>query len=416
MSLDAAKLREDFPIFKRKVRGKPLVYLDSAATSQRPRQVIEALTDFYERHNANIHRGVHALAEEAEELVEKSRAKTAAFIGAPKPETIVFTRNTTESINLVAQGWGRKSLKPGDEILLTELEHHSNLVPWQRIAAEKGAELRFVPVTPDGRVTLEAARKTITPKTKMFAFTAMSNSLGTILPVKEFVDLAHENGALALVDGAQWVPHLKTDVVDWAADFVAFSPHKMLGPTGIGVLYGKYDRLDALDPILGGGGMIQEVRYDGATYAPPPHRFEAGTPSIADIAAFGAAIDYLEAVGMDAIHEHETALVGKVLEILEAESSVVVLGPKEASARGGVVSFNIADLHPHDVGQVFDMEGVAVRVGHHCCQPLMRKFGVGGTARASFYLYNTLEDVEAFARGLKKVKEFFKIDSPAKAR
>jgi len=346
MSFSAKALREDFPILGRSVRGKPLVYLDSAATSQRPKQVVDAIVSFYENHNANIHRGVHALAEEAEALVEASRAKTARFIGAPDPETIVFTRNTTESINLVAQGWGRKHLETGDEILLTELEHHSNLVPWQRLAAETGAELRFVPVTDDGVVTLDAARAAMGPCTKMFAFTAMSNSLGTVLPVKELIALAHEKGALALVDGAQWVPHRKTDVRAWDADFLAFSPHKMLGPTGLGILYGKSRLLESMDPILTGGGMIQEVFYDRATYASPPHRFEAGTPHLAGAAAFGAAIDYLEAAGMDAIHAHESALVAKALEVLHAESEVVVLGPKDASLRGGVVSFNIADLHP----------------------------------------------------------------------
>ncbi|PCI33705.1 MAG: cysteine desulfurase [Elusimicrobia bacterium] len=414
MGFDIKKIRADFPILKRTVRGKPLVYLDSAATSQRPRQVIDALSSFYENHNANIHRGVHALAEEAEALVEESRAKTARFIGAPKPETIVFTSNTTHSINLVAQGWGRKNLKPGDEVLITELEHHSNLVPWQRITEETGALLRYVPIEEDGTLTVEAARKAFSPKTKMFAFTAMSNSLGTVLPVKELIDLAHANGALTLVDAAQWVPHLKTDVAAWGVDFLAFSPHKMLGPTGLGVLYGKFDLLDAMDPIMSGGGMIQEVHYDRSTYAPPPHRFEAGTPNIADTAAFGAAIDYLEAVGMDAIHAHEMELTQRALEILEPDEFVTVLGPQKIEDRGGVVSFNIDDLHPHDVGQVFDSEGVAVRVGHHCCQPLMRKLGIGGTARASFYLYNSLEDVEAFARGLSKVKEFFKVGVPVK--
>lgn len=415
MSFSAESCREDFPILKRRVRGKPLVYLDSAATSQHPRQVIDALSSFYQNSNANIHRGVHALAEEAEGLVEESRRKTARFIGAPGPETVVFTRNTTEAINLVAIGWGRKNLRPGDEVLITELEHHSNLVPWQRIAAETGAVLRYVPIEADGTVTVAAARGVIGEKTKIFAFTAMSNSLGTILPVRELTALAHEFGALALVDGAQWVPHLKTDVAAWDADFLAFSPHKMLGPTGVGVLYGRFELLDAMAPVFSGGGMIQEVFYDRASYAPPPQRFEAGTPNIADIVAFGAAIDYLEAAGMDAVHAHEMALTAKALEILRSDESVRVLGPEKIEERGGVVSFNVADLHPHDVGQVFDMEGVAVRVGHHCCQPLMRKLKVGGTARASFYLYNTMEDVEAFARGLRKVKEFFKVGAAVRA-
>ncbi|MBI3297979.1 MAG: cysteine desulfurase [Elusimicrobia bacterium] len=413
MTFDARRARADFPIFNRRVNGKPLSYLDNAATTQKPGTVIKALTAYYERHNANIHRGVHTLAEEAERLVEESRAKAARFINAAKPENMVFTRNTTEAINLVAHGWARKHMKAGTEVLVTELEHHSNLVPWQLLARDRGVRLRQVPVDAQGRVTVEAARRTITPKTRLFAFSAMSNALGTLTPVKELVDVAHQNGSLALVDGAQRVPHLKTDVQAWGCDFLAFSGHKMLGPTGVGFLYGKPEVLETMDPFLGGGGMINEVWFERSTWGPVPQRFEAGTPAIADCAAFGAAVDYLEACGLEAVHAHEMALTAKLLEILRAEEGVTVYGPTDIAERGGVVSFNIAGVHPHDVGQLFDSEGVAVRVGHHCCQPLMRKLQTGGTARASVYLYNTEDDIEAFARGLKKVISFFKVGAKA---
>ncbi|MDE2292816.1 MAG: cysteine desulfurase [Elusimicrobia bacterium] len=412
-AFDAKRARADFPIFNRRVRGKPLVYLDSAATSQKPTTVIKALTAFYERHNANIHRGVHTLAEEAERLVEESRAKAARFINAPSPESLVFVRNTTEAVNLVAHGWARKHLAPGDEVLVTELEHHSNLVPWQLLARDKGVRLRQVPVDDEGRVTVEAARRAITPKTRLFAFTAMSNALGTLLPVADLVKVARENGALALVDGAQWVPHRRADVRAWDCDFLAFSGHKMLGPTGAGVLYGKPEVLESMDPFMGGGGMISEVWFERSTWNAVPQRFEAGTPDVADCAAFGAAIDYLEACGFDALAAHEEALTARLLEVLGAQSGVTVYGPRALSERGGVVSFNIEGVHPHDVGQIFDSEGVAVRVGHHCCQPLMRRLHTGGTARASVYLYNTEEDVEAFARALRKACGFFKVGAKA---
>ncbi|MBI5595054.1 MAG: cysteine desulfurase [Elusimicrobia bacterium] len=409
MAFAAAKARADFPVFNRRVKGKPLVYLDSAATSQKPWSVIKALTAYYERQNANIHRGVHTLAEEGERAIEESRAKAARFVNAPKPENMVFVRNTTEAVNLVAHGWARKHLKAGDEVLVTELEHHSNLVPWQLLARDKGVRLRQIPVDDQGRIDLEAARKAVTPKTRLVAFTAMSNALGTLSPVKELVDLAHRSGALALVDGAQWVPHLKTDVQAWGCDFLAFSGHKMLAPAGVGFLYGKAELLESMDPFLGGGGMIQEVWFDRSTWNTVPHRFEAGTPSLGDYAAFGAAVDYLEACGLDALRAHEEALTGKLLGVLGAEAGVTVYGPLDPKLRGGVVSFNIEGVHPHDVGQIFDSEGVAIRVGHHCCQPLMRRLQTGGTARASVYLYNTEEDVEVFARALKKVKGFFKV-------
>ncbi|HVE12457.1 MAG TPA: SufS family cysteine desulfurase, partial [Elusimicrobiota bacterium] len=365
-------------------------------------------TRFYERHNANVHRGVHTLSEEATSLMEEAREKIAAFIRAPKPHTVIFTRNATEAINLVAHAWGRKNLKAGDEVLLTELEHHSNLVPWQMVAQATGAKLKFAPLEKDGTVRTEKVQKLLSSKTKLFAFTAMSNALGTINPVAEWVRLAHEAGALALVDGAQWVPHLDTDVAALDCDFLAFSAHKMLGPTGIGILYGKEALLEAMDPFLGGGDMIREVKLEGSTWNILPYKFEAGTPNVADAAAFGAAIDYLGKVGFKAIRKQEEVLLKRALELAE-EEGVTVYGPKELERRGGVVSFNVADLHPHDVGQVFDLEGVAIRAGHHCCQPLMRSLKIGGTARASFYFYNTLEDVAAFGRALRRVKTFFKV-------
>ena len=413
-SLDVAAIRRDFPILSRLVRGKPLVYLDNAATSQKPSAVLDVEKAFYERHNANIHRGVHQLSEEATSMVDEARAKVARFIGARSEREVVFTRNATEAINLAAYGWGRKFIRSGDEILLTEMEHHSNLVPWQILAKEKGASLRFVPVTPQGTLDIEAARRAVGPKTKLFAFTAMSNALGTINPVAELIGLAKKNGAVTLVDASQWTPHLKTDAAGLDCDFLAFSAHKMLGPTGIGVLYGKEKVLESMDPFNAGGDMIQEVWLDHSTYAEVPHRFEAGTPNIAGAIAFGAAIDYLSALGMDAIRRHEVELTELALRIIREEAGITLYGPPDAERRGAVLSFNVADIHPHDVGQVFDNEGIAIRAGHHCCQPLMRRFNIGGTARASFYVYNTREEVEAFGQALRKVKRFFKVPEEAR--
>ena len=408
MTLDARKLREDFPILGRQVHGKPLVYLDNAATTQKPRQVIQALVDFYERSNANIHRGVHTLSDEATQLVEQSRAKAAAFIGAPKPETVIFTRNATEAINLVAHAWGRKELRAGDEIVLTELEHHSNLVPWQMLAAERGVVLKFVPITLEGTLDLDAGAAVFSERTRLFAFTAASNALGTLNPVERLVALARKWGAKTLVDASQWAPHLPMDVSAWDCDFAAFSAHKMLGPTGIGVLYGREALLARMDPFLGGGDMIQRVWLDRFTANVLPHKFEAGTPNIADAVAFGAALDYLSKLGLQAVREHEVALTELALAKLGELPEIEVYGPRDLARRGGVVSFNVQGLHPHDVGTSLDLEGVAVRAGHHCCQPLMSRLKVGGTARASFYLYNTEEEVEALARGLRKTIEFFK--------
>ena len=405
--IDAKKIRNDFPILKRQIRGKPLVYLDNAATTQKPRSVIAALADFYENHNANIHRGVHTLSDEATTMVEAARAKTAAFIGAPKPETVIFTRNATEAINLVAHAWGRKFLKAGDEIVLTELEHHSNLVPWQMLAKEKDVRLRFIPITDEGTLDLAAAAGLINSKTKLVSFTAASNALGTLVPVEKLIALAKANGAKTLVDASQWVPHLPISVARWDCDFLAFSAHKMLGPTGVGVLFGKEQLLEEMDPFLGGGDMIQRVFLDRFTPNVIPFKFEAGTPNIADEAAFGAALDYLKVVGLAAVREHELALTKRTLEILAELPEVKVYGPKDLAQRGGVVSFNVEGLHPHDVGTALDLEGVAVRAGHHCCQPLMARLKTPGTARASFYLYNTMEDVEALGKALAKTIAFF---------
>ena len=406
--LDVRKIREDFPILGRAIRGKPLVYLDNAATTQKPRQVIAAMTDFYEKHNANVHRGVHTLSDEATALMDAARGKTAQFVGAPKPETVIFTRNATEAINLVAHSWGRKFISAGDEIVLTEMEHHSNLVPWQMLAKEKGARLRFITVTEDGRLDMAAAPALFTPKTKLLAFTAASNALGTLNPVPELIALAKSRGAKTLVDAAQWVPHYPTDVARWDCDFLAFSAHKMLGPTGLGVLYAKEELLESMDPFLGGGDMIERVFWEGFTPNVIPYKFEAGTPNIAGAAAFGAALDYLRGVGFSALREHEAALTKRALEIFAEFPSAAVYGPKDPAARGGIVSFNIDGVHPHDVGTAFDLEGVAIRAGHHCCQPLMSRMKVGGTARASFYLYNTLEEVEALGRALAKTAAFFR--------
>ena len=412
---DVEAIRRDFPILARKVRGKPLVYLDNAATSQKPAAVIEAEKSFYETYNANIHRGVHQLSEEATALMDEARAKVARFINAKSEREVIFTRNATEAINLVAYAWGRKFLKEGDEIALTEMEHHSNLVPWQILAQEKGVRLRFVPVTARGTIRVEEARRTITPRTKLFAFTAMSNALGTINPVPELLSLAKEAGAATLVDASQWTPHLATDVAAWDCDFLAFSGHKMLGPTGIGVLYGKEKVLESMNPFLGGGDMIQEVWLDHSTYGEVPFKFEAGTPNIAGAVALGAAIDYLSGLGMEAVRRHELELTRRALEIVREAGAVELYGPATAEERGGVVSFNVADIHPHDVGQVFDSEGIAIRAGHHCCQPLMKRFNIGGTARASFYIYNTMGEVEAFGRALAKVKRFFKVPEEVKS-
>ncbi len=410
--LDVKKLRADFPILKRLVHGKPLAYLDNAATTQKPRQVIQALMDFYENHNANVHRGVHTLSEESTNMAEATRIKLAAFVGAPKPETLIFTRNATESINLVAHAWGRKFLKAGDMVLSTEMEHHSNIVPWQLLAAERGIKLKFVPVEPDGTLDLAKVKALLAEGPKLFTFTALSNAIGTVNPVIELIKLGKAAGATIHVDACQWAPHRPMDLNIWGADFVSFSAHKMLGPTGIGVLWGREELLDAMDPFLGGGDMISRVTLEKSTWNEPPYKFEAGTPNFADQVAFGPALDYLTEVGLDDIATHEHLLAEKARALLEAEG-MTILGPQDPALRSGIVSFNVPGVHPHDVGTAFDLEGVAVRVGHHCCQPLMNKLQCGGSVRASFYLYNDESDLEAFERALTRTLKFFKVKPKA---
>ncbi len=405
---DANKVREDFPVLKREVRGKPLVYLDSAATSQKPVQVIRALTDYYENYNSNIHRGIHTLSEEATAAYEDARKKAADFIGASSTEEVIFTRNTTESINLVMYAWGRKYLKEGDEILLTLMEHHSDIVPWIILSREKKIKIKYIPVTEDGHLDLSALSMLITHRTKLVCVTHMSNVFGTINPVREIVDAAHRVGALCLVDGAQSVPHLAVNMKDMGCDFFAFSAHKMLGPTGVGVLYGRRDLLAVMEPFQGGGDMISQVFLHEARWNELPWRFEAGTPNIADVIAFGAALDYLTGLGMDAVRAHEKNLTSYALDKLKQIKDILIYGPDDARKRGGVISFNLADVHPHDVGTLMDEEGVAIRAGHHCCQPLMQHLGVTGPARASFYVYNTAEEVDALCRAIVKVQEVFK--------
>jgi cysteine desulfurase/selenocysteine lyase len=401
MSYDVNEIRKDFPILDRKVRGRPLVYLDNAATTQKPRQVIDALVHYYEHYNANIHRGLHTLAEEATAAYEDARVKAGRFVNAAHPEQeIIFTRNTTESINLVANAWGRKNLGPGDEIVFSAMEHHSNLVPWQLIALGTGAKLRFIEIDDTGHLVWDDVLAKVGGRTRIVALTQMSNVLGTINPIKEIAEVAHRAGAIVLVDGAQSVPHMPVDVQALGCDFLAFSSHKMLGPTGVGVLHGKRDVLEAMDPFLGGGEMIKRVTYESSTYADLPHKFEAGTPNIADVIAFGAAIDYLEDLGMDAVREHEIALTQYAIDRLRETEGVTVFGPPDATEKGGAVAFNYRDLHPHDLSQVLDQHGIAIRAGHHCAQPLMRRLDTVATARASFYIYNTEAEVDALIDGI----------------
>jgi len=407
MPFDVNSIRKQFPIFQRETsQGVPLVYLDSTATSQKPLAVIEAMDQFYRRSNANIHRGVHTLAEEATALYEGARGKIARFINAKSARQIIYTRNTTESINLVAYSWARTNLKAGDLVILTEMEHHSNLVPWHMLQAERGIELEFIPVTDDGLLDLDVYKTLLTRTPKLVSFTHMSNVLGTINPAAEIIRLAHESGAVTLVDGAQSVPHLKVDVQALDADFLAFSAHKMCGPTGIGVLYGKSELLEKMPPFLGGGDMIKEVKLRSFRPNTLPHKFEAGTPAIAEAVGFGEAVDYLSSLGMDAVAGHEHDITGYALERLEEIPGIKLFGPS-AENKGGVASFTFDGIHPHDVAQILDRDGIAVRAGHHCAQPLHEKFGIPATSRASFYLYNTKDEVDMLVNGIYKVKELF---------
>ena len=407
-ALDLERIRADFPILQRQVNGRPLIYLDNAATTQKPRQVIDALVDFYTTTNANVHRGVHTLSVESTDLYEAARERVARFVGARSPEELVFVRNTTEAINLVAVCWGRANLKPGDEILASTLEHHSNLVPWQRVAQETGARIRLIQLTPDGTVDLDHYRRLLGPRTRVVAIAHASNVLGTISNLPEISDLAHRVGAVVMADGAQSVPNVPTDVTELGVDFLAFSGHKMLAPTGIGGLWGRRELLEEMPPFLGGGGMIREVFDDRATWAPLPEKFDAGTPNVADSIAFGVAIDYLEALGMQKVRAHEVDVAGYALERLASVPDVAVYGPRDPSARTGVVSFNLEGVHPHDAGTVLDEAGIAVRAGHHCCQPLHRVLDVAATLRASFYIYNSRDEVDALVDALATARRLYR--------
>ncbi len=405
-ALDIAAIRADFPILSREVRGRPLVYLDNAATTQKPRQVIEALTHYYSNTNANIHRGLHTLAEEATAAYEATRSKTAEFIGAAHPQEIVFTRNTTESLNLLAYTLGAR-LRPDDEIILSALEHHSNLVPWQLLAQRSGAKLRFIELTEDGEFDLDQARSLFNPRTRIVSVAHMSNVLGAIAPVADLVEFARAVDATVILDAAQSAPHMPVDVGALGVDFAAFSAHKMLGPTGVGVLWGKRELLADLDPFLGGGEMISVVNREESTWAALPHKFEAGTPNIADVIAFSAALDYLSAVGMQTVRDHDYALTAYAMERLSTIEGMEIYGPPGPERRGAVVAFNYADIHAHDIATILDSGGVAVRAGHHCAQPLMRVLQVPATARASFYLYNRESEIDALVDGLREAGSRF---------
>jgi cysteine desulfurase/selenocysteine lyase len=406
MSLDVETIRKDFPIFETHAHGKSLVYLDSAATSQKPRQIVDRMVRFYETENANVHRGVYELSEKATGAFEDARAACARFIGARSPRSMIFTRSATEGINLVRYTWARANVAEGDEILVTEMEHHSNLVPWQLLAEEKGARLRHLPIDDDGHLRIDLLEEYVTDRTKIVAVVLMSNVLGTINPVRTIADAAHVVGARVVVDAAQAAPHVPIDVNELDADFLAFSSHKMLGPTGAGALFGREDLLESMPPFHGGGEMIREVYPDHSTWAEIPHKFEAGTPNIAQAVGLGAAIDYLEHLGRDKIREHEKEMAAYAIERLEGFGATVY-GPKIVDERGGVAAFNLDEVHPHDLATILDQEGICIRAGHHCAQPLMRRLGVPATARASFYVYNTPDEIDALIGALEKAKGWF---------
>ena len=409
-ALDVATIKRDFPILERKVNGKRLVYLDSASSAQKPLAVLDAMDDAYRNHYANIHRGVYTIAEEATAAFENARRKVARFVNAPRTDELVFTRNATESINLVAYTWARANLHAGDAIVLSHMEHHANVVPWQMLAAERGVELRWIPLTADYRLDLTNL-DALLDGARLLAISAMSNVLGTINDIRPLADAAHAHGALVLVDACQYVPHVATDVQAWDADFVAFSSHKILGPTGIGALWGRVELLDAMPPFLGGGEMIRDVRLDGFTTNDLPWKFEAGTPAIVEAVGFGAAVDYIAGLGMDAVRAHERLITGYALESLRDRfgDGLTIYGPTDLDHRGGAVSFLFDGIHAHDVSQVLDEDAVCVRAGHHCAKPLMRQLGVPATTRASFYVYNDEADVDALIEALAKAQKFFAV-------
>ncbi len=414
-TLDVDRVRKDFPILERRFAGdRPLAYLDSANTSQKPAAVIDALSGHYSRHNANVARAVHQLGEEATAAYEGARDKVAAFVHAPSRDEIVFTKNGSEALNLVANTMAsgladdpRYRLGPDDEIVITEMEHHSNIVPWQLAARRTGAKLRWFGLTDDGRLDVSALHDVINPRTKIVSVVHQSNILGTVNDLEPIVARAHDVGALVLVDGAQSVPHTPVDVTRLGADLLAFTGHKMCGPTGVGVLWGRGEVLDALPPFLGGGEMIETVAMEGSTFAPVPHKFEAGTPPIAQVVGLGAAVDYLTGLGMENVHAHEESITAYALERLAGVDGVTVVGPRTTENRGGTISFTLRGIHPHDVGQVLDEHGIAVRVGHHCARPVCLRFGIPATTRASFYLYTTTDEIDALAGGLEQVKRIF---------
>jgi cysteine desulfurase/selenocysteine lyase len=407
-ALDPTLVKKDFPALDQEVNGHRLVFLDSAASSQKPQAVLDTMQRYYWTTHANVHRGVYSIAEQATAMYEGARARVARFIGAGHSREILFSKNATEGLNLVSNAWGRANLRPGDSVLLTEIEHHANLVPWLILKDHLGIQLRYIPLGEDGRLDLTDLERLV-DGVKLVGVTAMSNVLGTLPPVRQIADVAHEAGAVVVVDGSQYVPHLMTDVQSMGCDFLAFTGHKMLGPTGIGVLWGREELLDAMPPFLGGGDMIRDVRLDGFTPNELPWKFEAGTPPIAEAIGLAAAIEYLEGLGMESIREHEVGLVGYAMSTLKERhgDDITIYGPVDPATRGGVVSFSYRDIHPHDVSQVLDRSGVCVRAGHHCAKPLMRRLGVGATARASFYVYNDEGDADALAEALSDVSELF---------
>ena len=403
------QIRNDFPILSRKINGHQLVYLDNAATTHKPRSVINSLVDFYENHNSNVHRGVHTLSMEATDKFEEAREKISKFINSQTSQSIIWTRNASESLNIISYSWGNKNIGEGDEILLSPMEHHSNLIPWQELARTKGAKIKFLSLNIDGTLDLSNIDELITQKTKLVSIVHVSNALGTINPVKELCEKAHQVGALFVLDGAQSVPHMSGDVQDIGCDFFVFSGHKMMGPTGIGVLYGKMEILEEMDPVFTGGEMVLEVTYEKASWADIPMRFEAGTPNIADSIALGTAVDYLQNIGMENIHDYEkniTSYALKKFNTLESEG-VTLFGPKSSDQKGAVFSFHIPNIHPHDLGTILDGMGIAVRTGHHCAMPLIKSLGVSATARASFYVYNTIEEVDTLIDGIKSAIRYF---------
>jgi cysteine desulfurase/selenocysteine lyase len=407
--LNVKAIQSEFPILQVEAHpGVPLIYLDSAATSQKPAPVIEAMVEYLSGYNANVHRGIHRLSEDATVAYEGARQRISAFINAPDPATVIFVRNTTEALNLVAYSWGRANIRPGDEILLTEMEHHSNVVPWQLLAEECGAVVRYLPITDAGLLDLGALPEMLGERTRLFAFTAMSNVFGTINPVKELVLAARAVGAISVVDAAQSVPHLSVDVQDIDCDFLAFSGHKMCGPTGIGVLYGRRDLLEEMPPFLSGGDMIRRVEFEGSTWNDLPWKFEAGTPSIAEGIGFGAAVDYLSAIGMDEIHAHEQFITGYALEALSEVKGLRTIGPPVAQ-KGGVVAFTLDGIHPHDIAQILDQDGIAIRAGHHCAMPLHHRLRIPASARASFYLYTSSDEIDKLVTGLNRVRKVFRL-------